>query len=200
MALPGDVRERDDVRTAADRLTQASGPVDVLVANAERAMRGRNETNGEAVADLYATNFLGAVYAFEAVLPGMLERGAGHIAVVCSAMALLPRLAAVIRTRPARWPWVGISRGSAGLRCEGIAVTVIYPGFVRTEMTAGQRFMPSSSTRTWPPAVFVAPSSRGAAAWRFRGRPSGSAGWRSFCRRNGSCGAGGDSSERGLVW
>jgi len=143
VALPGDVRERDDVRTAADRLTQASGPVDVLVANAGRAMRGRNETNGEAVADLYATNFLGAVYAFEAVLPGMLERGAGHIAVVSSAMALLPRLAGSHTYASSK---MALGRYFEGLgrelRCEGIAVTVIYPGFVRTEMTAGQRFMP----------------------------------------------------------
>ncbi len=111
VALPGDVRERDDVRTAADRLTQASGPVDVLVANAGRAMRGRNETNGEAVADLYATNFLGAVYAFEAVLPGMLERAPGTSPSFPAPWRFCPGSRAVIRTRPARWPWVGISRG-----------------------------------------------------------------------------------------
>lgn len=143
LPLPGDVGERDQVRAAAERLARASGPVDVLVANAGRGMHGADETNAAAVAEVYRVNFLGAVYAFEAVLPAMRERGAGHVAVVSSGTALLPRLAAS--------PAYASSKEALGryfeglgreLRREGIFITVVYPGFVRTEMTAGHKWMP----------------------------------------------------------
>mgnify|MGYP001209308668 FL=1 len=143
LALPGDVRDRDAVHAAVAQVAGTFGPVDVLIANAGRAMGGRDETNGEAVADVLATNFLGAVYAFETVLPSMLERQAGRVAVVSSAMALLPRLAGSHTYSASK---MALSRYFEGLgrelRPAGIAVTVVYPGFVRTEMTAGNRFMP----------------------------------------------------------
>src|SRR5690606_23707528 len=130
-------------RAAVAQVAGTFGPVDVLIANAGRAMGGRDETNGEAVADVLATNFLGAVYAFETVLPSMLERQAGRVAVVSSAMALLPRLAGSHTYSASK---MALSRYFEGLgrelRPAGIAVTVVYPGFVRTEMTAGNRFMP----------------------------------------------------------
>lgn len=143
LALPGDVGERDHVRSAVERLTAESGPVDVLVANAGRAMAGRDETNADAVADLYRVNFLGAVYAFDAVLPTMLARGTGNIAVVSSGMALLPKLAGSHAYASSK---MALGRYFEGLgrelRLSGVSVTVVYPGFVRTEMTARQRFMP----------------------------------------------------------
>lgn len=143
LPLPGDVADREQVHRAVERLAREFGPVDVLVANAGRGMHGENEFDGGVVASCYAVNFLGAVYAFEAVLPGMRERGQGHVAVVSSGTALLPRLAAS--------PTYASSKAAMGryfegigreLRSEGIAVTVIYPGFVRTEMTSGHKFMP----------------------------------------------------------
>lgn len=143
LPLVGDVGSRDDVRQAVARLTSESGPVDVLFANAGRGMHGQAETSSDAVADVYRVNFLGAVYAFEAVLPSMQARGQGHIAVVSSGTALLPKLAAS--------PTYASSKEALGryfeglgreLRLAGIQVTVIYPGFVRTEMTARHKFMP----------------------------------------------------------
>lgn len=143
LALPGDVTQRDHVHQAVARLVAESGPVDVLVANAGRGMHGEDEANASVVADVYSVNFLGAVYAFEAVLPSMRVRGHGHVAVVSSGTALLPRLAAS--------PTYASSKEALGryfeglgreLRLEGIAVTAIYPGFVRTEMTSGHKWMP----------------------------------------------------------
>lgn len=144
-ALPiaGDVGSRDDVRQAVERLTEESGPIDVLIANAGRGMHGQPETSAAAVAAVYRVNFLGAVYAFEAVLSAMEARGEGHIAVISSGTALLPKLAAS--------PTYASSKEALGryfeglgreLRLAGIRVTVVYPGFVRTEMTAGHKFMP----------------------------------------------------------
>ncbi|NLN28953.1 MAG: SDR family NAD(P)-dependent oxidoreductase [Firmicutes bacterium] len=143
LPLAGDVGSREAVRHAVARLEGESGPVDVLVANAGRGMHGLPETDSHAVEAVYRVNFLGAVYAFEAVLPSMRARGQGHVAVVSSGTALLPRLAAS--------PTYASSKEALGryfeglgreLRLEGIRVTVIYPGFVRTEMTAGHKVMP----------------------------------------------------------
>lgn len=143
LPLPGDASRRDDVHRAVGRLVDAWGPVDVLVANAGRGAHGQDETDGRVVTQVYETNFFGAVYALEAVLPAMRSRGCGHIAAVSSGTALLPRLAAS--------PTYASSKAAMGryfegigreLRQEGIVVTVIYPGFVRTEMTSGHKWMP----------------------------------------------------------
>src|SRR5690606_26599216 len=40
LSLPGDVAGREEVHRAVERLTRASGPVDVLIANAGRGVRG----------------------------------------------------------------------------------------------------------------------------------------------------------------
>lgn len=143
-ALPADVSQRSEVHEAARRLQrERGGPIDVLIANAGRGTYGGSETDGRVVTDVHAVNFLGAVYALEAVLPEMLARRQGHIAAISSGTALLPRLAAS--------PAYASSKAAMGryfegigreLRFEGIAVTVVYPGFVRTEMTSGHRWMP----------------------------------------------------------
>jgi len=143
LALPGDVARREDVSRAVEQLAAAAGPVDVLVANAGRSLRGLEETSAAAVEDVMRVNFVGAVYALEAVLPGMRERGRGSIVAVSSALALLPKLASshaysASKTAMGRY-FEGLGRE---LRREGIFVTVVYPGFVRTEMTAGNSFMP----------------------------------------------------------
>lgn len=143
LPLPGDVTRRDEVRAAAEKFIQEYGPVDLLIANAGRGMHGENETDGNTVADVYNVNFLGAVYAFEAVLPEMRRRGRGRVAVVSSGTALLPKLSAS--------PTYASSKEALGryfeglgreLLLEGITVTVIYPGFVRTEMTSGHKWTP----------------------------------------------------------
>lgn len=143
LALPGDAGERSDVWRAVERLTAESGPVDVLVANAGRALGGRHEVDAAAVEDVMRVNFLGAVYSLEAVLPSMRARGDGSVVVVSSGMALLPKLAGSHAYSASK---MALGRYFEGLgrelRLDGIAVTVVYPGFVRTEMTARHKFLP----------------------------------------------------------
>lgn len=143
LPLKGDVSRREDVGRAVDHMIAQWGPVDVLVANAGRGMHGDAETDGETVRAVYGVNILGAVYALEAVLPAMQSRGRGHIAAISSGTALLPRLAASHTYASSK---VAMGRYFEGmgreLRLEGISVTVVYPGFVRTEMTSGHKWMP----------------------------------------------------------
>jgi short-subunit dehydrogenase len=80
-------------------------------------------------------NLLGVVYAFEAVLPEMLERGRGQLAAVSSlaAYVALPGEAGYCASKAAVNTYLKALR--LQLRPRGIAVTTICPGFIKTAMT-----------------------------------------------------------------
>ena len=83
---------------------------------------------------------MGTVHCIEAVLPRMLERGAGRIAVVASVtgFAALPRAAAYGATKAFLISMCDSLR--ADLAGTGVEVTAINPGYVRTPLTAKNEF------------------------------------------------------------
>lgn len=124
-----------DVRDTAalDRLLH-SLETDVLVNNAGlgRAALTLADTKVEDVDRILSTNVVAAVHAARAVLPGMRDRGLGHVVNIGSMAGLYPLASAVY----------GASKGalhvlSMDLRLElagtGIRITEICPGRVRTE-------------------------------------------------------------------
>jgi short-subunit dehydrogenase len=131
-----DAADRGAMGVALGSLSERLGPCDVLIANAgvgsSNTATELNVTGAEAV---IRTNLLGPMYAFEAVLPGMLARGSGHLVGVSSVAALkgLPTAAAYCASKAGLSAYLESLRIS--LRARGIAVTAIQPGFVRTEMT-----------------------------------------------------------------
>jgi short-subunit dehydrogenase len=130
-----DVRVRDETRAAIDSLTAALGPVDVLVAGA--GLCGFSVVDDLAVPQLEAilqVNFLGVVYAIEAVLPGMLQRGSGQIVGIASLAAVraLPFESAYCASKAALATYLESLRPT--LRRRGIKVTTIFPGFVQTPL------------------------------------------------------------------
>lgn len=132
-----DVSDRMACHAALHELEAKLGPCDLLVANAGvSAETGANPMNVPGVVLMANVNYLGAVYAFEAVLPGMLQRGRGHLAAVASMAAYkgLPGAAGYCACKAA------LSTYCESLRIElwplGVAVTCIYPGFVTTPMTS----------------------------------------------------------------
>ncbi|HLS90379.1 MAG TPA: SDR family NAD(P)-dependent oxidoreductase, partial [Limnochordia bacterium] len=143
LVLPGDVAIRQDVHRAVEQMVAHWQTVDVLIANAGRGMHGAAETDAEVVRQVYSVNFLGAVNALEAVLPWMRRQGRGHVAAISSGTALLPKLAASPTYASSKMAMGRYFEGlGRELRAEGIIVTVVYPGFVRTEMTSGHKWMP----------------------------------------------------------
>lgn len=143
LVLPGDVAIRQDVHRAVEQMVAHWQTVDVLIANAGRGMHGAAETDAEVVRQVYSVNFLGAVNALEAVLPWMRRQGRGHVAAISSGTALLPKLAASPTYASSKMAMGRYFEGlGRELRAEGIVVTVVYPGFVRTEMTSGHKWMP----------------------------------------------------------
>lgn len=140
-ALPCDVSEREDVLAAVARCGERLGPPALLVANAGVSENTDvRQLDGREVERVMRVNFLGAVWAVEAVLPGMLERGRGHLVGVSSLAGFggLPLTSAYSASKAA------LSNFFEGLRIDlrdsGVDVTVIHPGYVRTPMTERNRF------------------------------------------------------------
>ena len=87
------------------------------------------------VVKMFQVNTLGVIYAIEAVLPGMLKRGRGHLAAVSSLGSYkgLPGESAYCASKAAVNVYMEGLR--IQLRDKGIAVTTVCPGFVKTPMT-----------------------------------------------------------------
>jgi short-subunit dehydrogenase len=118
----------------------AKYPIDLLIAGAGivggAASPGGYES-AEVSRDILATNVLGTVNAIHAVLPGMLRRGCGQIAVISSLAGFvsLPDLPSYSASKSAIMKYALSLRDA--LRGRGIRVNVACPGFVDTPM-AGQ--------------------------------------------------------------
>ncbi|MEC9341956.1 MAG: SDR family NAD(P)-dependent oxidoreductase [Pseudomonadota bacterium] len=134
LAFQCDVTKPDEVRRAVAAAEAALGPTTCLIANAGGP--GALDAERFAAADVRAmmdSNFMGAVYCIEAVLPGMLARGDGHIVVTASLAAFrgLPAAGSYSAAKAALANLLESLR--IDLRPHGIHVTVLLPGFVRTK-------------------------------------------------------------------
>lgn len=131
-----DVADRQATLNAIHSLAHDLGPVDLLIANAGV---GRptllNPINISDVEAMFRVNVLGVVYAIEAVLPQMLARKKGHLAAMSSLGSYkgLPGESAYCASKAAVNTYMEGLR--IQLRTEGIAVTTLCPGFVKTPMT-----------------------------------------------------------------
>jgi short-subunit dehydrogenase len=136
-----DVGDRTQTVAAIHDLAAQLGPVDLLIANAGVGMPTLlDPVNVADVEEMLRVNFLGVVYALEAVLPDMLRRGRGHVAAVSSLAAYkgLPGESGYCASKAAVNAYLEGLR--IQLRNRGIAVTTICPGFVRTPMTEVNEF------------------------------------------------------------
>jgi NAD(P)-dependent dehydrogenase (short-subunit alcohol dehydrogenase family) len=132
LAVPCDVTDPAQVRAAFARVADRLGPVDRLVANAGGGEKSYVDSFSAAqIERTLALNVGGTASCIEAVLPGMLARGHGHLVATSSMAAArgLPNAAAYSAAKAA------LSRMMESLRIElrprGIDVTLIHPGFVR---------------------------------------------------------------------
>jgi short-subunit dehydrogenase len=129
-----DVTDREAVRAAVAAAEARLGSVTRLVANAgggePTPLEGFTSQHVRAALDL---NVMGVVHCVEAVLPGMLARGAGHLVAVSSIAGYrgLPGAAAYSASKAALTNLMESLR--IDLRPHGVDVTVLAPGFVRTK-------------------------------------------------------------------
>jgi len=134
---PCDVGVKEEIQGALRACQQELGPVDLLIVSAGVSeMTEVDDFRADDVERIMRVNFLGAVYAVEVVLPGMLERNMGQLVAVGSLAGFrgLPRTAAYSASKGALHNFFESLR--LDLRKSGVDVTYVTPGYVRTAMTA----------------------------------------------------------------
>jgi len=135
VAAVADVGDRGALRAAIARIEGRLGPVDVVVANAGFGAPTRlDPLNTAEVEAMFRVNVMGVIYSVEAVLPGMLARGRGHLVAISSLSAFkgLPGESAYCASKAAVNVYMEGLR--IALRRKGVTVTTVCPGFVQTPM------------------------------------------------------------------
>jgi uncharacterized protein len=126
-SLPADLAEPG----AAAELAERAGAVDVLVANAGLPGSGRLDGfTPEEIDRALDVNLRAPMQLTRALLPGMLERGRGHIVLVSSLSGKVASSGSAVYSATK----FGLRGFAAGLRedlhLSAVGVTVVYPGFV----------------------------------------------------------------------
>jgi short-subunit dehydrogenase len=141
MALPGDVRDPESLKRAVQEVQSAWGRIDAGVLSAGVGQPTTLRTyNMDRMRETLEINLLGAVYSTGALLPVFRHQGAG----------LLVGISSLVdgRGSPLNLAYcaskAGVTSFLEGVRVgcarEGIRVVIVKPGFVRTPMSAKNRF------------------------------------------------------------
>ena len=131
--IPCDLTDRDQVQRMVDQARARFGSIDILVNNAGIISAGPIQTlTLEDFESSMDNNYWAAFHTTMAVLPSMLERKNGRIVNITSigGVVSVPHLLAYAS---AKFALVGFSEGlRAELGKEGIVVTTVVPGLMRT--------------------------------------------------------------------
>ncbi len=135
-----DLASKEETQRTAQQVIQELGGVDILVNNAG-FVQGKSilDCDDEAVQRTFAINILAHFWTVRAFLPGMIQRGHGHIVTVASAAAFGggPRMADYTASKGAAFNF------DESLRLEfkkyklPVKTTVVCPWYVDTGMFAG---------------------------------------------------------------
>jgi short-subunit dehydrogenase len=134
--LAADVSDERSIAAAVESF----GQVDVCVANAGIAhYLPFTEMPSELIEQLTRVNWLGTAYTVKAVLPGMLERRRGHIAIVSSGAGIrsFPGAAVYGATKSAQRGFGEALRHE--LKGTGVGLTLVYPGQVKSSLHAHEK-------------------------------------------------------------
>jgi NAD(P)-dependent dehydrogenase (short-subunit alcohol dehydrogenase family) len=138
LAVQLDVTKPDEAKAAVRAAERQFGAVDVLVNNAGYGYLGAIEEGEDAgVRAMFETNVFGTWNMIKAVLPGMRERGRGHV-VNISSVGGLTTFPGVGFYHMAKFAVEGLSETLAKeLAPFGLGVTVVEPGAFRTDFRGG---------------------------------------------------------------
>jgi 3-dehydrosphinganine reductase len=141
LALTADVTDRDAVVAAMERVSREFGTPDVLVNSAGIFLPGHFETMPEEwFRDHLEIDVLGLIHTTRAVVPGMIERGSGHVVNVSSVAGFIGCVYGYTAYSTAKFAVMGFSEA---LRSEmkplGIRVSVVCPPDVDTPGLAKEK-------------------------------------------------------------
>lgn len=140
MALRCDVSNRDDVYRAAREVTETFGPVDILVNNAG-VVSGRFflDCTDEEIRRTMDVNAMAHFWTVRAFLPGMIQRGRGHIVTMASAAGIVgvSRMVDYCASKAAVFGFDEALRMEIRQKRWPIQTTVVCPYFINTGMFDG---------------------------------------------------------------
>jgi short-subunit dehydrogenase len=140
-AYPLNVEDADAVALVFSRIESDLGPVDLVIAGAGvfRPLTAAQLNVGD-FAESFRVNYMGVVNVLAAALPVLRQRKAGHVSWIASIAGYrgLPKSSAYGPTKAAL---INLAESlKPDLQKDGILVSVINPGFVRTPMTSVNEF------------------------------------------------------------
>lgn len=141
--VPLDVADPAAVTAAVQRTAAELGGLDLVVANAGLAVQRHSaKLRWSDCAAMLDVNVVGATATLVAAIPGMVERGRGHLVGVSSIAAYrgLPKLAVYSASKAYLGAMLEGMRVDLGPK--GIFVTEVRPGYVRTAMNEGAGKLP----------------------------------------------------------
>lgn len=122
----------------ADAEVQHGQPLDVLVNNAGVMPNGPFLEQDDRIDRLTMdVNVYGLIHGMRLALPGMVERGRGHVVNVCSLAGKFP-IKGLAVYNASKFAAVGLTAATRlELESTGVSVTAVLPSAVRTELSSG---------------------------------------------------------------
>jgi short-subunit dehydrogenase len=140
-AYPLDVTDADKVAATFAQIEKDLGPIDLIIAGAGTySAVTAAEIKPELFKRMLDVNYLGVIHVLAAALPAFRGRRSGHISWIASVAGYrgLPKASAYGPTKAAL---INLAESlKPELDGDGVKVSVINPGFVRTPMTAQNDF------------------------------------------------------------
>jgi short-subunit dehydrogenase len=140
--LPLDVQDHEALVAAIHAAEAAAGgALDLIIANAGIGQpTSARKMDWKVVRKIMDVNVTSACVTIAAALPKMIEENRGHVVAVSSLAAFrgMPGNASYCASKAALHVWMESVR--VDLIKTGVRATTIYPGFVRTEMTAKNKY------------------------------------------------------------
>jgi short-subunit dehydrogenase len=130
-SVPANVADREDLKELPARAEEAIGPIDILVNCAGLEFAGRFlDRSEDEITAMIDVNLTATLLLTHAVLPGMLERGRGHVVNIASMAGKIPS--------PMLAPYSATKHGVVGftqalrhdLEGSPVGASAICPGFV----------------------------------------------------------------------
>ncbi len=136
LVLPLDVTDWESLPAAVQAVLDTFGAIDLLVNNAGVSQRSLcKDTDMAVYQKLMDVDVMGQIALTKAVLPHMLERGSGHLAVTASVAGKVgvPQRTGYCAAKHAVMGFFDALR--AEVEGQGIKVSTIVPGFIRTDIS-----------------------------------------------------------------
>ncbi len=134
--LPLDLSDQDAMPAKTDQALEFFGSIDMLINNGGISQRAYAiDSDMDTIRRVMEVNYFGTVALTKAVLPHMVEQNSGHVVVVSSVMGKIgtKHRSAYAASKHALHGWFDCLRQE--MYEHGIDVTLVCPGFVKTNVT-----------------------------------------------------------------